>query len=83
MDEQELQATLFSMLPTPAYIFGALLFGIIGFAAYRYGKKMEQTKCKWLGIALMLYPYLTGSDTRWLYATGTVLCAALYIYLNE
>jgi len=83
MNEQELQTNLFSMLPTPAYLFGALVFGAIGFAAYRYGKKTQQTKCKWLGIALMLYPYLTGSNTRLLYAIGTILCAALYIYRNE
>ncbi|MFZ6815044.1 hypothetical protein ACO0K3_11300 [Undibacterium sp. Rencai35W] len=67
-------------MPTPAYLAGAILFGIIGFAAYRYGKKTERSKAKWTGIALMFYPYLTGSDTRLLYAVGAALCAVLYFY---
>jgi len=65
---------LIGMLPTPAYIFGAILFGIIGFVAYRFGKKTERTKTKWLGVILMLYPYATGSDTHLLYLVGLVLC---------
>jgi len=35
---QDLQS-LGLTLPSPAYIIGAIVFGIIGFAAYRYGKK--------------------------------------------
>lgn len=80
MDQQQLQTTLLGMLPTPAYIFGAILFGIIGFAAYRYGKKTGRPRSKWMGVALMLYPYLIGSDTRLLYLVGAALCAALYVY---
>ncbi|MFZ6689782.1 hypothetical protein ACO0K0_18735 [Undibacterium sp. SXout11W] len=83
MDEQELQGMLISMLPTPAYIFGAILFGIIGFVAFRFGKKAERTKTKWLGVILMLYPYATGSDTRLLYGIGLALCVALYYYRKE
>jgi len=52
---QDLQS-LGLTLPSPAYIFGAVVFGIIGFAAYRYGKKAQRTTTKWLGVALMLYP---------------------------
>jgi len=26
-------------LPSPAYLIGAIFFSIIGYAAYRYGKK--------------------------------------------
>jgi len=29
-------------LPSPAYLIGAILFSIIGYAAYRYGKKASQ-----------------------------------------
>lgn len=80
MDEQQLRGALFGMLPTPAYIFGAILFGVIGFTAYRYGKKTGSTRTRWLGAALMFYPYLIGSDTRILYLTGAALCLAVYFF---
>ena len=83
MNDQEMQSMLFSMLPTPAYIFGAIVFGIIGFVAYRFGKKTERNKTKWLGVVMMLYPYVTGSDTRLLYAVGIILCVAIYFYRHE
>ena len=44
-------------LPSPAYILGAVIFGLIGFVAYRYGKRAGRQPSKWLGVALMLYPY--------------------------
>ena len=58
-------------------MFGMVLFGIIGFAAYRYGKKTSRQPAKWIGVALMLYPYAV-SDTWLLYLMGGVLCAGLY-----
>jgi chromate transport protein ChrA len=64
-------------LPSPAYILGAIVFGIIGFAAYRYGKKAQRTTTKWIGVALMLYPYAV-SQTWMLYVAGTALCAGLF-----
>lgn len=64
-------------LPSPAYIVGALLFGLAGLAAYRVGKRAERPRTKWLGVALMLYPY--GVSEVWvLYAVGFALCAAIY-----
>ncbi|MEI6415267.1 MAG: hypothetical protein WCP34_13540 [Pseudomonadota bacterium] len=65
-------------LPGPAYLFGAILFGIIGYAAYRYGKKASLTTTKWIGVALMLYPYLI-AETWLLYAVGTGLCVSLLV----
>ena len=65
-------------LPGPAYLIGALLFGIIGFAAYRYGKKASLDTTKWIGVALMLFPYVI-SETWLLYAVGAGLCIGLYI----
>ena len=61
----------------PAYLFGAILFGIIGYAAYRRGKKASNVSMKWLGVALMLYPYAI-SETWQVYAVGTTLCIAVY-----
>jgi hypothetical protein len=66
-------------LPSPAYLFGLIFFGIVGFAAYRYGKKTALAKPKWIGVALMLYPYVV-SETVLLYTVGAALCAALYVY---
>lgn len=66
-------------LPSTAYIIGAILFGIIGFIAYRYGKKTTRPRAKWIGVALMLYPYAI-SETWMLYAVGAALCAGLYWY---
>lgn len=66
-------------LPTPAYLFGAILFGLIGFAAYRYGKRRSRGKVKWIGVALMLYPYAI-SGTAMLYFVGAALCLGLYFW---
>lgn len=78
MDElKNLQSTGLT-LPSPAYLFGAILFGIIGFAAYRYGKKASDRVTKWGGIALMLYPYAI-SETWQLYAAGLGICIGIYI----
>jgi hypothetical protein len=79
MEELDTLRTLGLTLPTPAYLVGAILFGIVGFVAYRFGKKAGVPTTKWLGVALMLYPYAV-SQTWLLYAIGVALCAALYFY---
>ena len=77
MDELNTLKALGFELPTPAYLFGSFLFGIIGFAAWRYGKKTSRPAVKWIGVALMLYPY--GVSQTWLlYALGVALCTGLY-----
>jgi hypothetical protein len=63
-------------LPTPAYIFGAIFFGIVGLAAWRYGRTHESAPIKWMAVALMLYPYLI-SRTWLLFAVGIALCLAI------
>ena len=78
---QDLQS-LGLTLPSPAYILGAIVFGIIGFAAYRYGKKTERKTTKWLGVALMVYPYAI-SQTWLLYVAGAALCAGLFYDLRR
>lgn len=64
-------------LPTPAYIFGVVLFSLAGMAAWRYGKVIEHPRIRWLGVALMFYPYVIGS-TWLLYLVGFALCAAIW-----
>jgi hypothetical protein len=65
------------VLPSPAYIFGAILFGIIGYVAFRRGRRTERHSLTWIGIALMLYPYAV-SQTWLLWAVGVALCGWVY-----
>lgn len=64
--------------PTPTYLFGALLFGLLGWVAYRRGKAAGRPRTRWLGLALMLYPYLV-SNTWALYGAGALLCAGIWL----
>ncbi|APW39773.1 hypothetical protein RD110_23345 [Rhodoferax koreense] len=62
-------------LPSPAYIFGSVVFGLVGLAAFRHGRKCDDRTSLWLGVGLMLYPYAI--DQTWLlYLVGASLCAA-------
>ena len=78
MDNSSVIQSLGLTLPSPAYIFGAIAFGLIGFVAYRYGKRAGRSLTKWLGVALMLYPYAV-AQTWLLYLVGAILCAGLFI----
>jgi len=65
-------------LPEPLYLVGLMLFGFIGYFAYKQGKKAELPRLKWAGIALMLYPYAV-ADTQLLYLCGMGLTAVAYL----
>ena len=73
-----LQALGFSW-PSPAYIVGAILFGVAGLFAYYWGKRRQRTTTRWLGLALMLYPYVV-PQTWALYAVGVTLSGAAWFY---
>ncbi|MEP7328737.1 MAG: hypothetical protein ABI777_05955 [Betaproteobacteria bacterium] len=77
MDQLAALDALGITLPSTAYIIGAVAFGVIGFVAYRYSKKMSRPASKWIGITLMFYPYAI-SQTWLLYAVGVSLCVGLY-----
>lgn len=64
-------------LPSPAYLFGMIVFGLIGLGAYRSGRVSERKVTMWLGVALMVYPYLI-SATWLMYGVGLALCAGLW-----
>lgn len=78
MDSLQTLQSLGLTLPTPAYIIGAVLFGLIGIAVYRHGKRAGRPRSKWLGVALMLYPYAI-PQTWLLYVVGTALCVGAFI----
>jgi hypothetical protein len=65
-------------MPTPAELFGLILFGIIGLAAFLYGKKAALWKPTVIGLVLMAYPYFV-SQTWILYTLGSVLCVVLFL----
>src|ERR1700682_2414658 len=44
-----------------ATVLFAILFGLVGFAAFRYGKKNGEPRQLFLGIALMAYGYFVSN----------------------
>ena len=64
--------------PSPGYLLGMLLFSVIGYAAFRYGRKADRKPTLWIGVALMLFPYVV-SRTWLLYAVGAALCAGIWL----
>ncbi len=77
-DELHALQSLGLELPSPAYLFGALVFGLVGLAAFRSGRKSGRQKTLWMGVALMLYPYAV-SRAWLLYALGAALCAGIWL----
>ena len=77
MNELQQIESLSLVLPSPAYILGAILFGIIGWVAFRRGRKKPIAVLTWTGVALMLYPYGV-SETWLLWLIGIVLSGLVY-----
>ena len=69
-------------LPSKAYVIGAILFSIVGMVAWWYGRKMQRTRVKWLGVVLCFYGYVA-AETWVLYAVGVGLCVALYVWRDQ
>jgi hypothetical protein len=66
-------------MPSPAVLFAGLIFGLVGFAAFLYGRKNGLWRPMGLGVALMAFPYFV-SQVWLLYVIGLALCGALYIW---
>ncbi len=81
MNELQQIESLGLVLPSPAYILGAILFGITGWAAFRRGRKKSIAVLTWIGVALMLYPYGV-SETWLLWLVGIVLSGLVYAKWN-
>ena len=77
MDELKTLQSLGLVLPSPAYILGAIVFGLIGYAAFRRGRKTATASLTWTGVALMVYPYAV-PQTWLLWTLGAALCGWLY-----
>ena len=76
-NELETLGALGITLPSPAYIVGAIVFGIVGLAAFVQGKRAGRPRTRWLGLALMLYPYVVW-QTWLLYLVGIGLSVAVW-----
>jgi hypothetical protein len=60
-------------------LFAALVFGLIGMAAFGYGKKQRRPKAMLIGALLMAYPcFVDGGPALW--GAGAALTAALFIF---
>ena len=81
MNELNALASAGLVLPSPAYLAGAILFGLIGYVAFRRGRKTSTASLTWTGVALMLYPYAV-SQTWLLWTVGAGLCGWLYLKWN-
>jgi hypothetical protein len=79
--DPSLTAALGLELPSPAYLAGLFLFSILGMAAWIYGRKRAHPRTRWLGLAMMLYPYVIGG-TVWLWLVGLGLCVAAWLDLS-
>lgn len=77
MNELENLEALGLVLPSPAYIAGAILFGILGFVAFRRGRKTSRPALTWIGVVLMVYPYAV-PQTWLLWAVGLALSCWVY-----
>jgi hypothetical protein len=78
MNDLKQLETLGLVLPSAAYIFGAILFGIVGYVTFRRGRKTSSAALTWTGVALMLYPYAV-SQTWMLWVLGVALCGWVYL----
>ena len=81
MDTLKLLESAGLVLPSPAYFAAAILFGVIGLVAWRHGKKHQRPTAKWLGLALMLYPYAI-PETWLMILVGAALCGWLAFSWN-
>jgi hypothetical protein len=63
--------------PTPAYLLGLIVFGLVGYVAYRRGRKAEKPALMWVGIATMLYPYVV-PQTWLLWLIGAAATGWIY-----
>lgn len=68
-------------LPSPAYLLGMVLFGLIGYAAYRRGRSSTRSVLTWTGVVLMLYPYAV-PQTWLLWLVGAALSGWLFFKWN-
>jgi len=66
-------------MPTPLNLFGQIVFGAIGMAAFVYGRKQSAPKPVIIGVALMAYPFFI-AQTWLLFLIGALLTGSLFVF---
>jgi hypothetical protein len=68
-------------MPGPFYIFGLVVFGLVGWVAFRHGRKTTRASMMWVGLATMLYPYFV-PQTWLLWLIGAAATAWICVNWN-
>ena len=64
-------------LPSPAYLIGSIVFGLLGYVAFRRGRRLSKPELTWAGVELMVYPYAV--PVTWaIWLIGAALCGWVY-----
>ena len=77
MDPLQTAQSLGFTMPGPGYLFASLVFSLVGWGAWRYGKRQQKQMTKWIGVVLMVFPYFI-TQTWLVWAVGAGLCAAMF-----
>ena len=67
---------------SPANLIAGLIFGVIGMAAFGFGKKHGEITKMVVGVALMIFPYAV-SNTWLLYGIGVVLTVLVFVWHDD
>ncbi|TAE77174.1 MAG: amino acid transport protein [Verrucomicrobia bacterium] len=63
----------------PYNLLAGLVFGTLGWGAWRYGRSLDRTKPVIIGLVMMIYPYFT--PWAWLtWSIGTLLMMVLWFH---
>jgi hypothetical protein len=66
----------------PYTILAGLIFGLIGWGLFSYGRRLELWKPKAIGLALMVYPYFVWN--KWaVWIVGVVLIVVAWFHHDE
>lgn len=79
MNELKALQSMGFTLPSPAYLLGAIVFGLLGMVAFSRGRNASLPELTWPGLALMLYPYAV-SETWLLWVIGLGLSAWVFVH---
>ncbi len=66
----------------PYTILAGLVFGIIGWGSFSYGRRLERWKPVAIGITLMAYPYFF-TNPWLLWGIGSALLVTLWFHHGE
>ncbi len=67
---------------SPYNLLAGFIFGMIGWGAFSYGRKLELWQPKSIGLGLMIYPYFIGNRYL-LWLVGVGLLVLLWFYHDE